>query len=212
MKRLKAMGMIQKQGSCIPYELKLRDVERLFFACEQLLQRQNLKGIYIALWPATKSGPTTIIPSAENHGEYLDMTPRRRPGRIFTVPRLCSAFGGISSVWCIMSCCNRVKLSQGDGVEGDWCLWTKHWRRKGHSTKRDTIKLSSSMTMLDHMSQDTPRHTWKRWNGRSYHTRRTFHKLLLPNTICFDRWDTAWLISISALMKKSKNGSIRGSP
>ena len=43
-KRLKAMGMIQKQGNWVPYKLNPRDVERLFFACEQLLQRQNRKG------------------------------------------------------------------------------------------------------------------------------------------------------------------------
>ena len=38
-KRLKAMGMIQKQGNWVPYELKSRDLERRFFACEQLIQR-----------------------------------------------------------------------------------------------------------------------------------------------------------------------------
>lgn len=43
-KRLKAMGMIQKQGNWVPYELKLRDVERRFFTCEQLLQRHKRKG------------------------------------------------------------------------------------------------------------------------------------------------------------------------
>ena len=42
-KRLKAMGMIQKQGNWVPYEFKPRDVKRRFFACEQLLQRQNRK-------------------------------------------------------------------------------------------------------------------------------------------------------------------------
>ena len=35
-KRLHALGMIQKQGTWIPYDLKPRDVERRFFACEQL--------------------------------------------------------------------------------------------------------------------------------------------------------------------------------
>ena len=30
--------------------------------------------------------------------------------------------------------------------------------------------------------------TWKRWNGKSYPTRRTLQTLLLPTTICFDRW------------------------
>lgn len=43
-KRLKSMGMVQKQGNWVPYELKPRDVERRFFACEQLLQRQKRKG------------------------------------------------------------------------------------------------------------------------------------------------------------------------
>ena len=43
-KRLKAMGMIQKQGNWVPYELKLRDVERRFFTCEQLLHRHKRKG------------------------------------------------------------------------------------------------------------------------------------------------------------------------
>ena len=37
------MGIIQKQGNWVPYELKWRD-ERRFFVYEQLLQRQNLKG------------------------------------------------------------------------------------------------------------------------------------------------------------------------
>ena len=39
------MGMIQKQGNWVPYELKPRDVERRFFACEQLVQRQT-EGVF----------------------------------------------------------------------------------------------------------------------------------------------------------------------
>jgi len=42
--RLRAMGMIQKQENWMPYELKPRDVERRFFTCEQLIQRQQKKG------------------------------------------------------------------------------------------------------------------------------------------------------------------------
>jgi len=41
--RLRVMGMIQKQGNWVLYELKLRDVERRFFTCEQLIQRQQRK-------------------------------------------------------------------------------------------------------------------------------------------------------------------------
>jgi len=40
---LKVMGMIQKKGNWVPYELKPRDVERRLFACEQLLERQRRK-------------------------------------------------------------------------------------------------------------------------------------------------------------------------
>ena len=43
--RLRAMGMIQKQGNWVPYELKPRDIEKRFFTCEQLIQRQQRKGI-----------------------------------------------------------------------------------------------------------------------------------------------------------------------
>ena len=43
-KRLHALGIIQKQGTWVPYDLRSRDVERRYFACEQLLQRQKMKG------------------------------------------------------------------------------------------------------------------------------------------------------------------------
>ena len=36
--------MIKKQGTWVPYDLKPRDVEHRFFACEQLLQRQKREG------------------------------------------------------------------------------------------------------------------------------------------------------------------------
>ncbi|EGI66234.1 Mariner Mos1 transposase, partial [Acromyrmex echinatior] len=42
--RLRVMGIIQKQGNWVPYELKSRDVERRSFTCEQLIQRQPRKG------------------------------------------------------------------------------------------------------------------------------------------------------------------------
>ena len=35
--------MIQKRGNWVSYELKPRDVERRFFTCEQLIQRQQRK-------------------------------------------------------------------------------------------------------------------------------------------------------------------------
>ncbi|GBP37932.1 Mariner Mos1 transposase [Eumeta japonica] len=43
-KRLKTMGIIQKQGYWVPYKLKLRDIDRRFLTCELLLERQKRKG------------------------------------------------------------------------------------------------------------------------------------------------------------------------
>nr|CDS26303.1 Mariner Mos1 transposase [Hymenolepis microstoma]CUU99296.1 Mariner Mos1 transposase [Hymenolepis microstoma] len=43
-KRLKQLGMIEKEGYWVPHELKPRDVERRrLFACEQLLERHTRK-------------------------------------------------------------------------------------------------------------------------------------------------------------------------
>ncbi|KAG5321876.1 MOS1T transposase, partial [Pseudoatta argentina] len=42
--RLKSLGMIQKQGNWVPYELKRRNVERRFSICEMLLVRHKQKG------------------------------------------------------------------------------------------------------------------------------------------------------------------------
>ena len=70
----------------------------------------------------------------------------------------------------LLSCCHRVKPWQVTSIERNWCVWGEHWRRNGYSTMRYTTKLSSSMTVLGHMSGDLSRHTWKRWNRRSYPT------------------------------------------
>jgi len=43
--RLRVMETIQKQGNWVPYELKPRNVERRFFTCEQLIQKQQRKGV-----------------------------------------------------------------------------------------------------------------------------------------------------------------------
>ncbi|UYV80921.1 SETMAR [Cordylochernes scorpioides] len=42
--RLKVMGMVQKQGNWVPYELKPGNIERRICTCKLLLKRQNRKG------------------------------------------------------------------------------------------------------------------------------------------------------------------------
>ncbi|GFV02217.1 mariner Mos1 transposase [Trichonephila clavipes] len=96
-KRMKVMGMIQKQGNWVPYELKPRDVERRLFACEQLLARQRWKVFLHRILTGDEKWVRYDNPSAENHEDIPAMLPRRRPNRIFTVPRSCSVFCGTSS-------------------------------------------------------------------------------------------------------------------
>lgn len=42
--RLQSLGMIQKQGTWVPYELKPRNVEARFLTCQLLLERHQRKG------------------------------------------------------------------------------------------------------------------------------------------------------------------------
>jgi len=63
--RLKAMEMIQKQGNWVPYELKPKDVERRFFICEQLIQRQQRKG-FLRIVLEMRSGYSTTTPRRKN--------------------------------------------------------------------------------------------------------------------------------------------------
>ena len=61
-KRLKVLGMIQKQGHWVSYELKLRDVERRFVTCELLLQRQKRKGFLHRIVPGDEKWIRYNIP------------------------------------------------------------------------------------------------------------------------------------------------------
>ena len=88
-KRLHALGTIQKQGTLVPYDLKPRDFERRFFACEQLLQRQKGRVFSIASWRVMKNGFITATQREESHGYCPVMLLRRRLGWIFTLRRLC---------------------------------------------------------------------------------------------------------------------------
>ncbi|KAG5314879.1 MOS1T transposase, partial [Pseudoatta argentina] len=68
-KRLKVMGMIQKQGNWVPYELKPRYVERRLFACEQLLEKR--KGFLHRIVTGDEKWVHYDNPrSVENHGEF----------------------------------------------------------------------------------------------------------------------------------------------
>ena len=97
-------------------------------------------------------------------------------------------------------CWNRVKPSLGSVWNAIDAFELSIGGKNGHSTKRDTTKLSSSITMPGDMSQDPSRHTSKNWNA----THRTLQTLLLPTTISFDRWHMPSFINISTLIKTKK--------
>jgi len=76
------LGMIQKQGNWVPYELKPRNVERRFFTCEMLLARHKRKGFLHRISSLVmKNRFTTITQRRGNHGDYLAMLQHRQPSR-----------------------------------------------------------------------------------------------------------------------------------
>ena len=94
LKRLKAFGMIKKQGLWVHYVLKSRDIERRLVTWEQLHRRQKRKVFGIV--SARKSVYTTITLSVEDHGVSSTMHQPRRSNWISMVRRICSVFSGIS--------------------------------------------------------------------------------------------------------------------
>ena len=108
-------------------------------------------------------------------------------------------------------------FKQSETITGDRYRTQSMGLSRALKAKRQQLQERHDKVILQHDNvrlhvRDQSRHTWKRWNRRSYSTHRSLQTLSVPNTICFNQWHTAWLISISALMKKSKNRSIRGSP
>ena len=89
--RLRAMGMIQKQGNWVPYELKPIDVERRFFTCEQLIQRQQRKDFLHRIVTGDEKWIFTTISRRKN----TTLSPVNRCyrlqhyGRTFMVQRSC---------------------------------------------------------------------------------------------------------------------------
>jgi len=106
--RLKSLGMIQKQGNWVPYELKPRNVERRFFTCEMLLARHK-RNDFLHRIDTGDEKSTTITQRRGNHGDHLAMLQHRQLSRIFMEKNSCWVFGGISLVSCIMSCSNQTR-------------------------------------------------------------------------------------------------------
>ena len=190
-KRFHALWMIQKQGTWASYDLKPSNVERRFYACEQLLQRQKGRVFFIASWQVMKNGFITATQREESHGDCPVMLIRRRLGRIFTLRRLCCVFGGTKSVLLIMSYWNRTKPSLGNGIERNWCVRAEHCAKKSFYSMR-----TLGLTLPNPLKP-----TWKRSNGKSNPTGRIPQILRRPIITGSGWWHMVWLISSSAHMK-----------
>ncbi|GFV89533.1 mariner Mos1 transposase [Trichonephila clavipes] len=79
------MGMIQKQGNWVPYELKPRDVERRLFACEQLLARQIRKVFLHRIATGDEKWVRYDNPKLRKSWGYPGHASTSTPNRIFTV-------------------------------------------------------------------------------------------------------------------------------
>ena len=121
--RLTAMGMIQKQGNWVPYELKPRDVERRFFTCEQLIQRQQRKDFLHRIVIGDEKWYSTTTPRRKN----ITLSPVNRchrsqhqhQDRTFMIRRSCSVSGGIKRIL-TMSCWNLAIPLRAIGIGYNW--------------------------------------------------------------------------------------------
>ena len=59
-------------------------------------------------------------------------------------------------------------------------------KRPQYNERHDKVILQHDSMTLDPMLRKWSRHTWKRWNGKSYPTRRILQTLLPLTITCFD--------------------------
>ncbi|GFT18531.1 mariner Mos1 transposase [Trichonephila clavipes] len=130
------------------------------------------------------------------------MLPRRRPNRIFTVPRSCSAFGGFQ-----LGVVYYELLKPTETITGDRYRTQLMRLNRTLKDKRPQYNERHDKVILQHDKCSTP--CCKKWSeilGNVEMGSPTTHcilQTLLPRIItCFDQWHTAWLTSTSGLMKK----------
>ena len=107
--------MIQNQGIWVPYELKPWEVKRHFFACKQLLQRQNRKGF------------SHRIVTSDEKWVYYDNSKRRKswgmPGntsRSTAIPNIHGAKVMRCIWWGALGLVYYEMLKSSETSTGDW--------------------------------------------------------------------------------------------
>ena len=130
--------------------MKPRDIERRFFTCEQLIQRQQRKGF---LHRIVTGDEKWIFYDNPKKKKYYSKPGRcHRPqhqhhGRTFMVRRSCSVSGGTKRVL-FMNCWNLAIPLRTIGIGYNWFVWAVHCEKNGRNTSKDMIKLFFFMTTL----------------------------------------------------------------
>ena len=60
-----------------------------------------------------------------------------------------------------MSCCNRVKSSMLNTIDGNYSIWIDHSKKNTRNVPKDMTKLFFFMTTLDHMLQNKWKKFWR---------------------------------------------------
>ena len=148
------MGMIQKQGNWMLYELKHWETMKGDFSLANSWFKDNREKVFcIGLWLEMRSRYSTTTPKRKN--TTLSPVNRcHRPqhyGRTFMVRR-CS--GRTKKVLFTMSCWNMAipLRAIGTGIGYNWFVWAVHCEKNGRNTSKDMIKLFFFMTTLGLMS------------------------------------------------------------
>jgi len=205
------MGMIQKQENWVLYELKPRNVERRFFTCEQLIQKQQRKGFFcIGLWLEMRSGYSTTTPRRKNT-MLSPVNSCHRPqhqhhGRTFMIRRSCSVSGETKRILFTMSCWNLAIPLRAIGIGYNWFVWAA-LREKRPEYEQRHDKVIFLLTTLG-LSQKSYKNIWKCSNGILPHPPYS------PDIVPSDYW-LFWRmqqVTGSLLLQKSKIGSKIGSP
>ena len=95
-KCLETLGIIQKQGHWILYELKLRDVEQHLVTCKQLPQWQKKKVFLHHIMTSNEKWIHYDKPKCRRSWGKPSMHQHWQQNQISMIQSFCSEFGGIS--------------------------------------------------------------------------------------------------------------------
>ncbi|UYV79179.1 K02A2.6-like [Cordylochernes scorpioides] len=178
------MGMVQKQGNWVPYELKPGNIERRICTCELLLKRQNRKGFL-----------HRIVTGDEKWIHYDN--PKRRkswnkPGHASTSTAKPNIHGKklmLCIWWDQLGVIYYELLQPNETITGERYQQQLMRLSRALKIKRPLYAKRHDKVIYQHDNArphvaKLSRRLWRRFNGMSYPTRR-IHQILLLQTTTF---------------------------